>query len=25
MSSPIWPYITPGIPDHLFERLPGIP
>ena len=25
MSSSIWPYITPGIPDHLFERLPGIP
>lgn len=22
---PLWPYITPGIPDHLFERLPGIP
>ncbi len=21
----IWPYTTPGIPDHLFERLPGIP
>ncbi|MEL6438764.1 MAG: precorrin-6Y C5,15-methyltransferase subunit CbiT [Cyanobacteria bacterium J06621_8] len=20
-----WPYKTPGIPDHLFERLPGIP
>lgn len=25
MSSPLWPYITPGIPDNLFERLPGIP
>jgi cobalt-precorrin-6B (C15)-methyltransferase len=25
MSSSIWPYVTPGIPDHLFERLPGIP
>lgn len=25
MSSPLWPYITPGIPDRLFERLPGIP
>ncbi|NEO28688.1 MAG: precorrin-6Y C5,15-methyltransferase subunit CbiT [Kamptonema sp. SIO4C4] len=21
----LWPYSTPGIPDHLFERLPGIP
>jgi cobalt-precorrin-6B (C15)-methyltransferase len=21
----LWPYVTPGIPDHLFERLPGIP
>ncbi len=21
----LWPYITPGIPDDLFERLPGIP
>lgn len=21
----LWPYITPGIPDQLFERLPGIP
>lgn len=21
----LWPYITPGIPDELFERLPGIP
>ncbi|MCC5622502.1 precorrin-6Y C5,15-methyltransferase subunit CbiT, partial [Nostoc sp. CHAB 5715] len=20
-----WPYITPGIPDELFENLPGIP
>lgn len=25
MSSPLWPYVTPGIPDELFERLPGIP
>jgi len=24
MSS-LWPYCTPGIPDHLFEQLPGIP
>jgi cobalt-precorrin-6B (C15)-methyltransferase len=24
MSSP-WPYVTPGIPDDLFEQLPGIP
>ena len=24
MSS-LWPYQTPGIPDNLFERLPGIP
>lgn len=21
----LWPYKTPGIPDELFERLPGIP
>jgi precorrin-6Y C5,15-methyltransferase (decarboxylating) CbiT subunit len=21
----LWPFITPGIPDDLFERLPGIP
>ncbi len=21
----LWPYVTPGIPDSLFERLPGIP
>ena len=21
----IWQYKTPGIPDELFERLPGIP
>jgi cobalt-precorrin-6B (C15)-methyltransferase len=21
----LWPYITPGIPDDLFESLPGIP
>jgi precorrin-6Y C5,15-methyltransferase (decarboxylating) CbiT subunit len=20
----VWPYLTPGIPDHLFERLSGI-
>lgn len=25
MPSPLWPYITPGIPDELFEHLPGIP
>ncbi|MGF1494693.1 MAG: precorrin-6Y C5,15-methyltransferase subunit CbiT [Microcoleaceae cyanobacterium] len=25
MPSEIWPYVTPGIPDDLFERLPGIP
>lgn len=25
MPSRLWPYITPGIPDDLFERLPGIP
>ena len=25
MSSLLWPYKTPGIPDRLFERLPGIP
>jgi precorrin-6Y C5,15-methyltransferase (decarboxylating) CbiT subunit len=25
MSSQLWPYVTPGIPDNLFERLPGIP
>ncbi len=25
MSVPLWPYVTPGIPDELFERLPGIP
>ncbi|MEE3718300.1 precorrin-6Y C5,15-methyltransferase subunit CbiT [Tumidithrix elongata RA019] len=25
MQTPIWPYITPGISDDLFERLPGIP
>lgn len=25
MSSSLWPYVTPGIPDDLFERLPGIP
>lgn len=25
MSSQHWPYITSGIPDDLFEQLPGIP
>ncbi|MFM7365046.1 MAG: precorrin-6Y C5,15-methyltransferase subunit CbiT [Cuspidothrix sp.] len=25
MPSQLWPYITPGIPDELFENLPGIP
>ena len=25
MPSPLWPYLTPGIPDDLFDRLPGIP
>lgn len=25
MSSPLWQYVTPGIPDSLFEQLPGIP
>jgi precorrin-6B methylase 2 len=25
MSSSLWPYVTPGIPDDLFEQLPGIP
>lgn len=25
MSSSPWPYVSPGIPDALFERLPGIP
>lgn len=25
MPSSIWPYTTPGIPDDLFEQLPGIP
>ncbi|TAD74050.1 MAG: precorrin-6B methylase, partial [Oscillatoriales cyanobacterium] len=25
MTSSLWPYVTPGIPDELFERLPGIP
>ncbi|NJM68718.1 MAG: precorrin-6Y C5,15-methyltransferase subunit CbiT [Scytonema sp. RU_4_4] len=25
MPSQLWPYISPGIPDDLFERLPGIP
>ncbi|BAY21297.1 precorrin decarboxylase [Calothrix sp. NIES-2100] len=25
MPSEIWPYITPGIPDEMFEHLPGIP
>ncbi|MDX2254630.1 MAG: precorrin-6Y C5,15-methyltransferase subunit CbiT [Pseudanabaenaceae cyanobacterium bins.39] len=25
MSETLWQYITPGIPDELFDRLPGIP
>ncbi len=25
MPSPLWSYVTPGIPDDLFENLPGIP
>jgi precorrin-6Y C5,15-methyltransferase (decarboxylating) CbiT subunit len=25
MAKPLWPYATPGIPDELFEQLPGIP
>ncbi|QLE57232.1 precorrin-6Y C5,15-methyltransferase subunit CbiT [Nostoc sp. TCL26-01] len=25
MPSQLWPYVTPGIPDELFEHLPGIP
>jgi cobalt-precorrin-6B (C15)-methyltransferase len=25
MPSQLWPYATPGIPDDLFDRLPGIP
>lgn len=25
MTSLLWPYKTPGIPDELFEQLPGIP
>ncbi|MGB3534514.1 MAG: precorrin-6Y C5,15-methyltransferase subunit CbiT [Microcoleaceae cyanobacterium] len=25
MPCQLWPYISPGIPDELFERLPGIP
>ncbi|MBE9210448.1 precorrin-6Y C5,15-methyltransferase subunit CbiT [Nostoc sp. LEGE 06077] len=25
MPSQNWPYVTPGIPDELFEQLPGIP
>ncbi|MBE9011302.1 precorrin-6Y C5,15-methyltransferase subunit CbiT [Pseudanabaenaceae cyanobacterium LEGE 13415] len=25
MSSSLWSYVTPGIPDDLFENLPGIP
>lgn len=25
MTSAGWAYVTPGIPDDLFERLPGIP
>lgn len=24
-STSLWPYVTPGIADDLFERLPGIP
>jgi cobalt-precorrin-6B (C15)-methyltransferase len=24
-SSTLWPYLSPGIPDDLFEQLPGIP
>lgn len=23
--APLWPYVTPGIPDRFFEQLPGIP
>jgi cobalt-precorrin-6B (C15)-methyltransferase len=25
MTDRLWKYITPGIPDELFERIPGIP
>lgn len=25
MPDPLWSYVTPGIPDELFESLPGIP
>ncbi|HEY9642503.1 MAG TPA: precorrin-6Y C5,15-methyltransferase subunit CbiT [Coleofasciculaceae cyanobacterium] len=25
MPSRLWSYVSPGIPDHLFDRLPGIP
>ncbi|ATS17543.1 precorrin-6Y C5,15-methyltransferase subunit CbiT [Parathermosynechococcus lividus] len=25
MPTDPWPFVTPGIPDSLFERLPGIP
>lgn len=25
MAARSWPYVTPGIPDAYFERLPGIP
>ncbi|MCU0568143.1 MAG: precorrin-6Y C5,15-methyltransferase subunit CbiT [Oculatellaceae cyanobacterium Prado106] len=25
MTPPLWNYVTPGIPDALFEQLPGIP
>lgn len=25
MPSQLWPYVSPGIPDELFEYLPGIP
>ncbi|MGB8698112.1 MAG: precorrin-6Y C5,15-methyltransferase subunit CbiT [Thermosynechococcaceae cyanobacterium] len=24
-APPLWPYVSPGIPDELFEQLPGIP
>jgi cobalt-precorrin-6B (C15)-methyltransferase len=25
MTEKIWPYVTPGIPDEMYSRLPGIP
>ncbi|MCY7284662.1 MAG: precorrin-6B methylase, partial [Cyanobacteria bacterium CAN_BIN43] len=25
MPLPLWNSVSPGIPDHLFEELPGIP